>query len=127
MQGIRQNKRQLSENIQILKSKHQQMEDKLSEYRKVVSSFIENIDRNLIEKALNDSLLYSPSNYKVSSNLFVKSNKLASDIEECSSIHDFAENIAVNLENIGVRKVADDLANYYWNFSNRVITFNLWL
>jgi len=106
-------KRQLSENIQILKSKHQQMEDKLSEYRKVVSSFIENIDRNLIEKALNDSLLkYSSSNYKVSSNLYVKSNKLASDIEECSSIHDFAENIAVNLENIGVRKVADDLANY---------------
>ena len=33
------------------------MEDKLSEYRKVVSSFIENIDRNLIEKALNDSLI----------------------------------------------------------------------
>ena len=113
-------KQLLNNNIIMLEIEKKGLEDKLSEYRNIVNRFIENIDEKLIEKALEESLLrYSNSNSTKMQNkvdeaidLCIKNNQPSANVEEYNNIHDFAENIAINLENIGVKGTADEVANY---------------
>ncbi len=109
---------QLVSNIQFLKSEEKDLTNKISEYKSIVDNFIENIDKKLIEKALFDSLIVNKQgtinsfqNVK-ETNLYVKNGKTLDSIEKCTDIYNFADNIAINLENVGIKKRADEIANY---------------
>lgn len=114
-------KMMLNSSIKVLKNERTQLEKKVSECRSIVSRFIENIDEKLIEKALYDSLVnLNTNNFIQASNnrlqkgsdLYIKDNIVEKNIEKCKNIHDFSENIAVNLENIGIKDSTDKVANY---------------
>ncbi|MCF6465581.1 hypothetical protein [Clostridium sp. Cult2] len=113
-------KNELVESIRELEVEKVQLEDKISEYKNITYNFIDNIDKKLIEKALYDSLLKYNSNNLIqvqnidnkSTNLYIKKNERATNINKCIKVNDFAENIAINLENIGVKSTADEVANY---------------
>ena len=111
---------ELFESIRELEVEKVQLEDKISEYKNITCNFIDNIDKKLIEKALYDSLLKYNSNNLIqvqnidnkATNLYIKKNKIATNINKCININDFVENIAINLENIGIKGIADEVANY---------------
>lgn len=117
---LKKEKELLNEDIRILEIEKNQLENKLSEYKDIVARFIENIDKKLIEKALYDSLLkYNPHNSinilnkgNAVNDLCIIENQVSTSIKECSNIYDFADNIAVNLENVGIKDKADLIANY---------------
>lgn len=112
----------LSKTIQALKIEKIQLENKISEYNDIAYNFIDNIDKKLIENALHNSLLkcclnnsketQSKSIGNNTSNIYIKNNQKASNIDKCMDIYDFAENIAINLENMGVKDITDGIANY---------------
>ena len=115
-----QEKNELEQNISLLETQKQDLEDRILEYEEVISSFIENIDKKIIERELNTALLEQSATREILNNdssyssvrPYVKENKRAVEIEKSSSIQEFSENIAINLENIGVRKIADEVADY---------------
>ncbi|WP_352404955.1 coiled-coil domain-containing protein [Sporanaerobacter acetigenes] len=110
----------LNNSIKELETEKVQLEDKILEYKNIVSGFIKNIDEKLIEKALYDSLLeFNTDGFIQARNtrgevtdLYIKDNEVATNIEECQNIHDFVENIAINLENMGVKDAADEISYY---------------
>ena len=110
----------LNNSIRSLETEKNQLKDKITEYKNIVSEFIENIDEKLIEKALYDSLLKFDTNSLMQAqntgckvtDLYIKNNEISTNMEKCDNINDFAENIAINLENIGVKGTADEVANY---------------
>lgn len=117
---LKKSKVMLNNDIKMLENEKVGLGIKIDEYKNIIQEFIENIDKKLIEKALYDSLLKCNSNNLIQvqntgaqdTDLYIKKNEKASHIKKCVNIYDFAENIAINLENIGVKKIADEVANY---------------
>lgn len=112
-------KNELTEIIKELEMKRVELENKISEFKEITYNFIDNIDEKLIEKALYNSLLkYNFNNLNVQNmhyegtGLYIKNNEKEINVSKCTNIHDFAENIAINLENIGVKDIADEAANH---------------
>ena len=103
-----------------LKTDIEMLSDKIKCWNIVVKEYVDNIDKNIINNALNSSLLEISSkdnneNLLVSSSCvypYIKENIRSKIVEECTNINMFAENIAINLESIGVGNYADELANY---------------
>ena len=104
----------------LLKGKIEYLEGRVSYWNKLVSEYIQNIDKSIIENALNLSLLdFNKSTTKndlIATDImnlpYTKESVKGEKISFCSSINTFAENIANNLESIGVGIVADETADY---------------
>lgn len=126
---------------QVLLNKHKDLDNACSEYKKeekkikadiellvdkveyydlIVKQYIQDIDKNIIENALNTSFLkFSPKineqaiyNIDNASRPYTKINVKGEKLSGCQDINTFSENIANNLEKIGVGNISDEIANY---------------
>ncbi|MBU3218187.1 hypothetical protein LL033_01160 [Clostridium estertheticum] len=94
--------------------------EKVKYYDLTVEKYIQNIDKNVIINALNSSLLKSGAktndqetiNRDSTSRPYTKTNEKSEKLSGCQDINTFSENIANNLEKLGVGNVSDEIANY---------------
>lgn len=117
---------ELNINIEILKDRIVELElqkeekiEKLTEYNKIVSNFINNIDKELITSAIKSSMLNVSRNEKESNNnstkVYVKDH-IKGDFDEIEIIEDieqFSDLISDNFKNLGMEKKSrDSLSDY---------------
>lgn len=103
-----------------LKGKIEFLEGRVDYWDKLVSEYVDNIDKSIIENALNVSMLNfyksTTKNDVIATDFinypYIKESVKAENISFCANINTLAENIANNLETIGVGTVADETANY---------------
>ncbi|HHY23373.1 MAG TPA: hypothetical protein GX527_03925 [Clostridiaceae bacterium] len=81
----------LDSSIKELETEKAQLEDKLSGYK-------------------NPTQTQSIKN--ITTNLYIKRNKIEDSPRNCNNINDFAENIATNLESTGIKDIDNVVANY---------------
>ncbi|MBZ9689776.1 hypothetical protein G9F72_026235 [Clostridium estertheticum] len=134
-------KKQWETENQVLLNKHRDLDNACSEFQKeekrlkaviellvgkvgyydlIVKQYIQDIDKNIIENALNTSLLkfstkinkQETSNINSTSRPYTKINVKGEKLSGCQDINTFSENIANNLEKIGVGNISDEIANY---------------
>ncbi|MBU3203604.1 hypothetical protein [Clostridium algidicarnis] len=111
---------ELKEELKTLTQERLKIENKILESENIIKGFIDNIDEKIIENALSKSMIKLTANssietqslVKKSSNLYIKHNETVENIKICNNIESFAENIAINLENVGVKDTSDEVANY---------------
>ncbi|MBU3191748.1 hypothetical protein K9O30_20520 [Clostridium bowmanii] len=110
---LRKEEKRLNSDIELLIGK-------VDYYNLIVEKYIQNIDKNIIINALNSSILKSGvkindreiSNRDSISRPYTKINVKCEKLSDCQEIDTFSENIANNLEKLGVGNISDEIANY---------------
>ncbi|MHC6180933.1 hypothetical protein ACYUJ6_13950 [Clostridium sp. JNZ X4-2] len=106
----------LKKEIINLNEQKEKSQKKLKEYNSVLSDFINNIDKKLIESALESSVLNIKELQTKENNmqLYIKHQTKCNKIDLCKGIdkYEWSDTISLNLENIGVGRDRDEWSDY---------------
>ncbi len=108
---------EIKKSIQIIVSKKEEVEEKLSQYNEQVENFAENIDQKIIQSALEKSMINIKLKDATTHSLnqvkpYIKQAIQGQNIKHCDDIEVVSSNIAANFTQVGIRDKDEKFSDY---------------